>query len=186
MNKVIIGAAALCMLSACGQDPATEAETAAPLGSGIDVTYIDESVRPGDDFFAYVNGKWAEETEMPSDRSRYGTFDILRDEAQEHVKVIIELSATGDFAKGSDEQKVGDLYKSYLDMERRNARGIEPLKPEFERIASISSYEDLAAYFSGANRRGYNVPLRTSLGGGNRGSFILGGGAFYGDSGASG
>ena len=164
MNKFIIGAAALCMLSACGQEPGTEAapEAPAPLTSGIDVAYIDESVRPGDDFFAYVNGKWAEETEMPSDRSRYGTFDILRDEAQEHVKAIIELSASGDFAKGSDEQKVGDLYKSYLDMERRDARGIEPLNPEFERIASISSYEELAAYFAGANRRGYNVPLRTT------------------------
>jgi len=161
VNKLIIGATALAILAACGQEPATEAvtEVAAPLRSGTNVTDLDANVKPGDDFFAYVNGKWIAETEMPSDKSRYGTFDILRDESQEHVKAIIEMSATGDFAKGSDEQKVGDLYKSYLDMDARNARGIEPLQPEFERIASISSHDDLATYFAVANRRGYGMPF---------------------------
>ncbi len=161
MNKLIISAAALAVLAACGQEPATESvtEAAAPSRSGIDVSYLDADVRPGDDFFAYVNGKWVEETEMPADKSRYGTFDILRDESQDHVKAIVELSATGDFAKGTDEQKVGDLYKSYLDMDARDARGLEPLQPELERIASISSYEDLAVYFAGANRRGYDMPF---------------------------
>jgi len=161
VNKLIIGTAALAVLAACGQEPATEAvtEAAAPLSSGIDVSYLDADVRPGDDFFAYVNGKWAEEAEMPADKSRYGTFDILRDESQDHVRAIIEMSATGDFAKGSDEQKVGDLYKSYLDMDARDARGVEPLQPELDRIALISSYEDLAVYFAGANRRGYEMPF---------------------------
>jgi len=96
---------------------------------------------------------------MPADKSRYGTFDILRDESQDHVKAIIEMSATGDFAKGTDEQKVGDLYKSYLNMDARNARGAEPLQPELERIAAVSSHEDLAVYFAEANRRGYGMPF---------------------------
>ena len=161
MNKRIISAAALFVLAACGQEPATEAvseATAAPR-SGIDTSYLDASVRPGDDFFAYVNGKWVQDTEMPADKSRYGSFDILRDESQDHVKAIIEMSATGDFAKGSDEQKVGDLYKSYLNMEARDAHGVEPLQPEFERIDAVSSHEDLAAYFAEANRRGYGMPF---------------------------
>ena len=161
MNKLFIGATALFMLAACGQEPATKAttEATAELRSGIDKSYLDESVKPGDDFFAYVNGKWVEETEMPGDKSRYGTFDILRDESQDHVKAIIEMSATGDFAKGTDEQKVGDLYKSYMNMEARDERGVEPLQPEFERIAAISSHEDLAVYFAEANRRGYGMPF---------------------------
>jgi len=161
VNKLFIGAAALFALAACGQEPATEAttESTPELRSGIDTAYLDANVRPGDDFFAYVNGKWVEETEMPSDKSRYGSFDILRDESQEHVKAIIEMSATGDFAKGSDEQKVGDLYKSYLNMEARDAVGAEPLQPELERIAAISSHEDLAVYFAEANRRGYGMPF---------------------------
>lgn len=164
MNKFFISAAALMVLAACGQEPATDAVTidAAPPRSGIDVSYLDSNIKPGDDFFAYVNGKWVEETEMPADKSRYGAFDILRDESQEKVKAIIEMSATGDFAKGSDEQKVGDLYKSYLDMDTRNARGVEPLQPELERIASIASHSELAVYFAGANRRGYGMPFALS------------------------
>ena len=161
MNKLIISAAALAALAACGKGPATQtaAEAPAALRSGIDISQLDDSIRPGDDFFAYVNGKWVAETKMPDDRSRYGSFDILRDESQEDVKAIVEMSASGDFAKGSDEQKVGDLYKSYLDMETRNARGVGPLQPEFDRIASISDHDELAVYFAAANRRGYGMPF---------------------------
>ena len=84
MNKLIMSTATLCALAACGQEPATEATSVAvaPLSSGIDASYLDADVRPGDDFFAYVNGKWAEQTEMPGDKSRYGAFDILRDESR--------------------------------------------------------------------------------------------------------
>jgi len=161
MNKLLISAAAVAALAGCGQEPGTQTATEEPaaLKSGIDISQLDESIRPGDDFFAYVNGKWVAATEMPADRSRYGTFDILRDESEEDVRAIVEMSASGDFAKGSDEQKVGDLYKSYLDMETRNARGTEPLQPEFDRIASISSYDELAAYFAAANKRGYDMPF---------------------------
>ena len=162
MKKLLLGASALIMLTACGQEQATTepaVDEAPGLRSGIDLAGMDTSVRPGDDFFAYVNGKWVAETEMPSDKSRYGTFDILRDESQENVRTIIEMSATGDFAKGSDEQKVGDLYKSYLDMDARNARGIALLQPELERIAEIANHSDVAVYFAGANRRGYGTPF---------------------------
>jgi putative endopeptidase len=161
VNKLIIGAAALVVLSACGQEPATEVavEEAPALRSGIDTSYLDDSIKPGDDFFRYVNAKWMDETEIPADKSNYGTFNILGDAAQEDVKAIIEMSATGDFAKGTDEQKVGDLYKSYLNTEARNARGVEPLQPEFDRIEAISSHEDLAVYFAGATKRGYAMPF---------------------------
>jgi len=164
VNKTLIGAAAL-LLAACGQDTATE-PTGTPAAaqpeaqvSGIDLSAMDTTVRPGDDFFAYVNGKWVERTEMPADRSRYGTFDQLRDESQEAVKAIIEESANGDFPKGSDEQKVGDLYKSYLDWETRDGLGIEPLQPELDRINSINDYDELAVYFAGALKRGLDAPF---------------------------
>ena len=161
MNRILIGAFALSLLAACGQKPATETvadEPAAPV-SGIDVSYLNDAIRPGDDFFAYVNGKWVAATKIPADKSNYGSFNILSDQAEENVKAIIEMSATGDFARGTDEQKVGDLYKSYLDMRTRNARGVEPLQPELERIQAIASYDDLARYFAGATRRGYSVPF---------------------------
>jgi putative endopeptidase len=161
----MIGAAALLIIAACGQkaeQPAAEAPAAdepIALISGIDVSGMDTSVRPGDDFFAYVNGTWVKETEMPADKARYGVFDKLRDESQEAVKVIIEQSATGDFAKGTDEQKVGDLYNSYLDWDTRNAKGIEPLQPELDRISAISSHDELAVYFAEATKRALDAPF---------------------------
>ena len=161
MNKLLIGAAALLLLSACGQEPGSEAPAEEPLvlSSGIDVEYMDTSIKPGDDFFRYMNGKWLDETEIPADKSNYGGFIILADNAQEDVKNIIEESATGDFAKGTDEQKVGDMYKSYMDVEARNAKDIEPLLPELEKIQSISSHDELIVYFARASRYGVTVPL---------------------------
>jgi putative endopeptidase len=151
----MISLAALLVLAGCGQ----ESGQAGPLRSGINVAYMDTSIDPGDDFFSYVNGKWIAETEIPADKASYGGFIVLRDEAQEDVKALIEMSAEGEFAKGTDEQKVGDFYKSYMNLEVRNARGVEPLTPEFDRIAAIASYDDLAVYFAGATKRGYQVPI---------------------------
>jgi len=161
VNKLLAGAAALLIIAACSKttDEAPVAVAEKPLVSGIDTQYIDSSVKPGDDFFAYVNGGWLEANEIPTDRSRYGTFAVLRDESQANVKAIIEASASGDFEKGSDEQKVGDLYSSYLDWETRNARGAEPLKAELERIQSISDYDDLAVYFAETGKRGLSAPF---------------------------
>ena len=155
INK-IIGAAALLFLTACGQQAAEAPKT---LISGIDIAGMDQSVRPGDDFFAYVNGKWAAETQMPADRSRYGTFDILRDDSQEKVKAIVEASASGDFAKGTDEQKVGDLYRSFMDTDTRDAKGMAPLMPELERIRGIKDYDDLAVYFAETGKRNLDAPF---------------------------
>ena len=149
------------VLTACGQQeaPTTAAWPEVAPKSGIALENMDTSVRPGDDFFTYVNGKWVSETEIPADKASYGGFVILADEAQEDVKAIIELSANGEFAKGTNEQKVGDLYKSYLDMDTRNARGVSPLEPELERIAAVRNHEELAVYFAAAGRRGYPVPV---------------------------
>ncbi len=163
MKKLLIGAAALLVVAACGQkeaaEPVAEEAAAKPLESGIDLTAMNTEVRPGDDFFEYVNGAWVATAEMPADKARYGIFDKLRDESQEAVKAIIEKSASGDFAKGTDEQKVGDMYNSFLDWETRNARGIEPLQPELDRINAIASYDDLAVYFASALTRGLDAPF---------------------------
>ena len=161
MNNRFIGAVALVMLGACGQQ-ATEQTTQAvkkELHSGIILENMDPSIRPGDDFFSYVNGAWIAQAEIPADKGRYGIADLLRDASQANVKTIIEESATGDFAKGSDEQKVGDLYKSFMDMETRDSRGIGPLQPELDRIDAIADYGDLAAYFSDAMKRNFDAPL---------------------------
>ena len=160
MNRLLIGATALLLIAACGQEAAEPpAQEPQALVSGLDLAGMDKSIKPGDDFFAYMNGAWVDGTEIPADKGRYGIFDVLRDESQDAVKVIIEESANGDFEKGTDEQKVGDMYKSFLDWETRNARGIEPLQPELDRIASIADYDDLAVYFAETTRRNMDAPL---------------------------
>jgi len=162
----LTSAMALLALAACGQQQseqaaATDDAPAAPV-SGISTEHMDKSIRPGDDFFMFMNGAWIAETEIPADKSSYGGFGILRDESTENVKAIIDESATGDFAKGTDEQKVGDLYKSYLDMETRNTKGASPLQPELDRIDAIANYDDLAVYFGGAVVRNLDVPFGLS------------------------
>jgi len=161
VTKTIIGAAALLVLSACGQQIEEQPASQAPkeLRSGVSLANMDTSVRPGDDFFSYVNGTWVASTEIPADKSKYGIFDQLRDEAQEAVKLIIEESASGDFEKGTDEQKVGDLYKSFLDVDGRNAKGIDPLRPELEQIDAIQDYTDLVIYFAASGKRGIDSPV---------------------------
>ena len=153
-------------LAACGRDADQPAVAAtpptaepAPLHSGLLPEYMNEDVRPGDDFYSFVNGGWVETATIPADKAGYGIGTILTEEAQDRVKSIIEESAAGDFAEGSDEQKVGDLYQSYMDMETRNELGITPLAEEFERIDSIADYDELAVYFAEANRVGYAVPF---------------------------
>ncbi len=116
-----------------------------PLLSGVFVENMDTSVEPGDDFFHYVNGKLLKRSEIPADRSSYGVFAKLSDDAQEDVIAIIREASEGEFAKGSDEQKVGDMYTAYMDMEKRNAAGLMPLKGDLERIDAIESHSDLAS-----------------------------------------
>ncbi|NMP14922.1 M13-type metalloendopeptidase [Thalassotalea sp. Y01] len=150
-------------LVACsnGEDTtANETDTTLPeLSSGIYTEYMDTSVSPGDDFNQYVNGKWMATATIPEDKSSVGVWSTLRDASQDNVKIIIEESAKGNFAPGSDQQKVGDLYNSYMDMKTRDALSVKPLQPEFGKISAIANYDDLAVYFATANKRGYNMPF---------------------------
>ncbi|MEP5766210.1 MAG: M13-type metalloendopeptidase [Halieaceae bacterium] len=159
MKKQLLCTLMLATLLGCQQDQEASQPEAQPLRSGIDIDNMDTAVRPGDDFFSYVNGGWVAEVEIPADKSSYGAFSVLHDQSQEDVRSIIEASASGDFADGSDEQKVGDLYQSWLDMETRNTLGLAPLKKEWARIDAISDHGELAVYMAAANRRGYNMPF---------------------------
>ncbi|MGB5357875.1 MAG: M13-type metalloendopeptidase [Eudoraea sp.] len=131
--------------------------------SGVLTEYMDTLVNPGDDFMAYVNGTWIKKTEIPADKSSYGIAYITHEKSQDDVRKIIEESSSGDFAEGSDEQKVGDLYKSYMDLETRNRLGVIPLQAEFVKVDAIKNYDELAAYFAYANKYGIKVPWSLSI-----------------------
>ena len=162
MNRIIAASTLLILLAACGQDNTStqsvqvaEVEIVTPevgIHSGLLLENMNTSVRPGDDFNAYVNGTWIDTNEIPADRASNSVGLIVHEEATANVKTIIEESANGDFAKGSDEQKVGALYASYMDMETRNQLGVTPLEAEFAKVAALENYEQLAVYFAEANK----------------------------------
>jgi len=113
------------------------------LPAGIQIEELDEAVRPQDDLFRHVNGKWIDRTEIPSDKSRYGSFHVLAEEAEKAVRDIIVEAQSAD--PGTEERKFGDLYASFLDEGRIQALGSTPLKPllaDVDRVDSIPSLLD--------------------------------------------
>lgn len=164
MNRIAATVAFSLALVACGQNNDAAqgpdaAHAAVEKHSGILLEYIDTDARPGVDFNAYVNGAWMKTAEIPADRGSAGVGLETHEKSEDDVKVIIEESAAGDFAKGSDEQKVGDLYASYMDMDTRNTLGTKPLEAEFERIDGLADYTELAVYFAEANKIGASMPF---------------------------
>jgi len=133
------------------------------LTSGINKKNMDTLVKPGDNFAMYVNGAWMKTAKIPADKSSYGAFDMLYDQSQKDVKAIIEEAAKGNSTEGSDEQKIGDYYASFMDRKGRDAKGIAPIQPELKAIDAIASYDDLAAYFGKANRAGVAIPFSVSV-----------------------
>ena len=117
--------------------------------SGIDKSTFDTSVRPQDDLFQYVNGTWLEETEIPADKSRYGSIDILYEENQARLREIIEdAAAKENKTPGSDVQKVGDFYTSFMDSAKIEELGLQPLEEEIKLIENVDSYDGLAELFA--------------------------------------
>ena len=129
------------------------------VDSGIDRQYFSKTLGPGDDFYEYVNQGWLESTEIPADRADYGTFSILYDRTQEQIRDLIEAAAETDAEKGSDAQKIGDFYKSYIDVEARNAAGIEPIQPLLEKVAGIEDKQQLATVMAELLRNGVGGPF---------------------------
>jgi predicted metalloendopeptidase len=131
--------------------PTTPAPAAAPapLVSGIDLTAADRNVRPQDDLFRHVNGGWLTRTEIPADKSTYGAFDILFDKSQADLRAIAEEAArAADKAPGSDAQKIGDFYESFLDEARADELGLTPLADELAAVDAIKTKVDLARHFA--------------------------------------
>ncbi len=115
--------------------------------SGIDLSQMDTSVRPQDDFYNYTNGTWMKHSEIPSDRTRWGSFDELREFTDSVSLAILKKSLSQKFSKGSDMQKVSDLYSSFMDWDSRNKLGIKPLQEYYNDIDKVKNINDLEKLF---------------------------------------
>ena len=113
--------------------------------SGIDLSNIDASVRPQDDLYQHVNGTWLKSTEIPDDRPLEGTFTALRDGSELAVKEIIEDAAARGAESTGIEQKIGDLYNSFMDEAAVEAKGLEPIRQRLAEVFATRTPAELAA-----------------------------------------
>jgi putative endopeptidase len=157
---------ALVLTLAAGVVPVSlnAADPAAPaLGSGVILQNFDRSVRPQDDLYRFVNGVWLKNTPIPADKSNYGSFTMLADEAEKNLRVIVEEAAGAKAPKGSDQQLIGDFYTSFMDEARAEQLGLAPLQPELDRIAAIRDREQLLAYLSRAQLLQIDTPIGAQI-----------------------
>ncbi len=150
-NILLSAVSALTLVAACaptaqsipaaGPGPAASAQApAGPMyGSfGFDETGMDRSVAPGDEFYDYANGGWAARTEIPADKSRLSTFDILNDRANARNVELIRAAAAGR-VEGAEARKVGDYFTAYMDEATIERLGATPVRPALSRIAAVDS-----------------------------------------------
>jgi len=132
---------------------------AAPA-SGIETQYEDSTVRPQDDIYKYLNGKWLAGTQIPADKPGFGTFDKLYDESQEELKGIVEAAAKNASAPaGSEEGKIRDLYNSFMDEARVESLGTKALQPELAGIDAMKSKRDIPELVAHLQRIGITTPF---------------------------
>ena len=132
--------------------------------SGIDTQFFDTSVRPQDDFYQYVNGKWLATTDIPPDRPAYGTAIQLYDDAQRALGELIQEAAEhADYASESDAAKIAALYRSFMDETRIESLGSQPLDAELARILAIRSKQDIPALIAHLQEIGVTVPFSVSV-----------------------
>ena len=115
---------------------------------GVNLATLDRSVDPGDDFFRYVNGRWLDGFEIPSDQATYGTFMMLRDNSEQDVHAILE-DLSGRASNNGLEQLVADYYSSWMNEGAIEARGLAPIAPYQARIDAVQSQADLMQLWAG-------------------------------------
>ncbi|OFJ54185.1 M13 family metallopeptidase [Mycolicibacterium grossiae] len=124
------------------------------LRSGIDLSYVDDAARPQDDLFGHVNGRWLTEYEMPADRATDGAFRLLADRAEEQVRALIDEAAASGGAAGTDEQRVGDLFASFMDSDAVERAGATPLLDELAAVELAVDHDALATVLGAFQRTG--------------------------------
>ncbi len=129
------------------------------MKSGIDLSHGYPDVRPQDDLFRHVNGKWIDTHEIPADRASDGAFHHLREESEKNIRTIIEEAAASKAAVGTEAQKVGDLYASFMDEAKIEALGVSPLAEDFKKIQGIKTQQDFARLLGELGRRGVSTPM---------------------------
>jgi predicted metalloendopeptidase len=160
MNRVYVSFVATLMAYGCAKapEPSAAPATAPALVSGIDVQYIDAAVRPQDDFYKHINGKWLAETEIPPDKGSYGAFAQLRDDSEAKLHAIIDDLQKSVDQNDPNQPKIADLYSSFMDEPTLEILGVKPLSGEFARIEGLKEKKDIAGLIAHFNQIGVTAP----------------------------
>src|ERR1700735_4802386 len=139
MNKFLYIYLAIGFLGACNRPDA-------PIKSFVDVAGIDTSIKPGDNFFRYVDGRWYDTAKIADDQTGVGSYSFLNIPQKQLLQHILDSVSKTQNAPGSIEQKVGDFYASGMDTITINRRGYEPIQPILARIDAISDVPSLVKF----------------------------------------
>jgi putative endopeptidase len=135
------------------------ASAAQARATGIDTQFIQPAVRAQDDFYQHLNGKWLATAEIPADKSSWGAFQQLQENTLPQLRGIIEKAAATNAAKGTDEQRIGDFYASFMDEARLEQLGTAPLAAELAKIAALKDKSELPALLAHLGEIGVNIPF---------------------------
>jgi putative endopeptidase len=113
-------------------------------GHGIDISGMDTSLKPGNDFYGYANGGWVKATDIPADRSRWGVFSVLAEEALQQTRALLDEAVRMNAPPGTDLRKAADYYAAYLDEAAIEAQGLNPVRPALRRISTMTNRKELA------------------------------------------
>lgn len=143
LAKYLLLAAPAIIIAGCKQGQKDASADVPKRTVFFDKSGMDTTVKPGDNFFEYANGKWVKETKIPGSESSWGLANILYNDNQKNLHTILEDLSKSDNSSGSKEQKVADLYKSGMDTVTIQKLGYEPVKPLLAKIDAIKDYKDL-------------------------------------------
>jgi predicted metalloendopeptidase len=131
------------------------------VAQDVDRANFDTNVRVQDDLYRHVNGTWLKNTEIPSDKSNYGSFSALADLSLERIKEILEKTSENSHPIGSEKQKIGDFYKSFLNVELANEKGYQPLMAELNSVRAIKTKSEVIERFGHFRKIGVSTPVAT-------------------------
>jgi putative endopeptidase len=124
--------------------------------AGLDLQFMDKGLRPQDDFYSFVNGNWMKTTKIPADKPSWGSFQELREKTDSNSLKILANILNEKYPKGTEGQKIQDIYATYMDMNKRNIDGIKPLQADLAKINAIKTIADLQKFLNASTITGFN------------------------------
>ena len=149
LHKSLLAITGLALITSCSKK---EVPLSGSNFSTISVDYMDKTIQPEDDFFLFANGNWINTNEIPASESRWGSFNELDQENKKKLTSILEEAKANQGEKGSQNQLLGAYYASFIDMEKRNQRGLSGIQEELNRIDSMNR-KDFIVQMIAANHK---------------------------------